>query len=142
MKISLGIQATHLLSIALTILAQGDGLTVTTQEGSVSGRLVTPGVRQFLGIPYATAKRWQAPQPASHRSSLLNATSFGDSCPQSLTANFDEVLLLTGAGLQNGVRQSENCQSLNIWAPSVDRKQGAAVMVWIYGGSFAFGSVR
>ena len=40
---------------ALTVLAQSDGLTVSTQQGAVSGTVVTTGVRQFLGIPYATA---------------------------------------------------------------------------------------
>ncbi|KIJ50887.1 hypothetical protein M422DRAFT_244835 [Sphaerobolus stellatus SS14] len=122
--------------------SQQNGTTVQTQQGQVSGTTVTTGVRQFLGIPYATAKRWQAPQAAPTRTSTLKATSFGASCPQSFTTNFNEFLLLSGAGLQTGLSQSETCQNLNIWAPTVDRKQGTAVMIWIYGGSFAYGSTN
>jgi len=122
--------------------AQGDGTTVQTQQGSVAGTLVSPSVRQFLGIPYAIANRWEAPRPPANRTTAFKATNFGDTCPQSLTANFNEVISLLGAGSQSSVRQSENCLSLNIWTPSVSRKQETAVMIWIYGGSFAYGSVR
>ncbi|KAF8576377.1 carboxylesterase [Ramaria rubella] len=121
------------------IKAQDDGTTVTTQQGAVAGTLVTSGVRQFLGIPYAVAKRWEAPQSPPSRSTTLQATSFGDSCPQSLTASANEFLLLSGAAGQTA-KESENCLTVNVWAPSLDRKQGAAVMIWIYGGSFAYGT--
>lgn len=130
------------LLFPLAVWAQNNGTTVQTQQGAVSGTIVTTGVRQFLGVPYGTANRWEAPRVPAKRSTTFKATDFGDSCPQSFTANFDEVLLLTGAGLQTGLKQSENCLNLNIWAPTVDREQGTAVMIWIYGGSFAYGSVR
>ncbi|KIJ50898.1 hypothetical protein M422DRAFT_158875, partial [Sphaerobolus stellatus SS14] len=38
------------------------------------------------------------------------------------------------------VPESEACLSLNIWAPSTNRKQSTAVMIWIYGGAFTFGT--
>jgi len=36
--------------------------------------------------------------------------------------------------------ESEDCLNLNIWAPPTSRLQKTAVLIWIYGGDFAFGS--
>lgn len=125
---------------ALTSAQGTNGLTVQTQQGAVVGSLVLPTVRRFLGIPYATAGRWQAPASPPARSSSFNATQFGDSCTQSMAASTVEFLTLSGVGTAP-VPESDNCLNLNIWAPSVARKQATAVLLWIYGGSFQFGTV-
>ena len=121
------------------VSAQG-GLTVQTAQGPVAGTLVVPTVRQFLGVPFASAERWQAPQLPPVRSSVFEATSFGDSCPQDFNPSVLEFITLANAGGVN-VSSSENCLSVNIWAPSTNRQQKTAVMIWIYGGSFTFGTV-
>ncbi|KAF8963596.1 carboxylesterase [Flammula alnicola] len=119
--------------------AQGDGLLIQTEQGPVSGTFAASTVRQFLGIPYALAPRWEAPTQPPARSSTFEATTFGDSCVQLLNAGAIEFLTLVG--IQNiAVPESEDCLSANIWAPSVSRKQNTAVLVWIYGGSFSFGT--
>ena len=48
--------------LAVAHAAQDAGLIVLTQQGAVAGTQVLPTVRQFLGIPFATAQRWEAPQ--------------------------------------------------------------------------------
>ncbi|KAF8161400.1 carboxylesterase [Crassisporium funariophilum] len=121
------------------IYAQSGGLTVLTAQGPVAGTLIVPTVRQFLGIPFANAKRWQAPQLPPLRKGVFQATNFGDSCIQELSPPNLEFLVLAGAGGIN-VSSSENCLSANVWAPSINRKQKTAVMVWIYGGGFVFGT--
>lgn len=122
--------------------AQGTtGLTAQTQQGAVIGSLVLPTVRRFLGVPYASAGRWQPPTAPPTRIAALNATQFGDSCVQNLDASTAEFLTLSGAGT-TPIPESDNCLNLNIWAPSVGRKQGTAVLLWIYGGGFQFGTVR
>lgn len=118
-----------------------NGLTVNTAQGSVAGTLVSPTVRQFLGIPYATAKRWQAPQFPPKRFSTFKATSFSNTCVQSLTPGNAEFLTLSGSPGANPPA-GEDCLTVNIWAPSVSRKQKTAVLLWVYGGSFQFGTVR
>ena len=120
--------------------AQSPGLTVVTQEGLVAGTQVLPTVRQFLGIPFATAKRWTVPQLPPKRPGVFQATEFGDSCIQNLGPGNVEFLQLVG-GQGINVSSSENCMSVNIWSPSVNRKQKTAVMIWIYGGGFVFGTV-
>ena len=97
-------------------------------------------VRQFLGIPYATAGRWTAPKLPPSRVTPFLADRFGDSCIQMNSPANVEFLKLTG-GVIGNVTESEDCLSINIWAPSIFRKQNTAVMVWIYGGGFEFGTV-
>ncbi|KJA28776.1 hypothetical protein HYPSUDRAFT_196943 [Hypholoma sublateritium FD-334 SS-4] len=128
------------LLAAATVKAVGNGLVVTTQEGPVAGTLVLPTVRQFLGVPFASAGRWQAPvKPPNRGLRVFEATSFGDTCVQSLTpANLEFLLLTGGEGIN--VTESEDCFTVNVWAPAVQRKQGTAVLLWIYGGGFQFGS--
>ena len=115
---------------------RNEGLTVHTAEGDVVGTLVSPTVRQFLGIPYAVGNRWEPPKNAPARSVPFNASNFGDSCPQSVTPG---IKTLGSAG--TNVSESEDCLNLNIWAPTKERKQRTAVMIWIYGGAFQFGTV-
>jgi carboxylesterase type B len=134
-----------LLAVSLAFTAvqaainQGGGLTVHTVQGDVVGSFVSPTVRRFLGIPYAVANRWEAPQSPPLRSSTFNASKFGDSCPQALTLSTQALIGPEGSKI---VPESEDCLSVNIWAPSLERKQGTAVMLWIYGGGFQVGTVR
>lgn len=130
-----------ILSLNFLVHCLDDGLTVQTQQGSVSGTLVSPSVRRFLGIPYATVNRWQPPRPPPVHTSTFQATQFGDSCVQALSGSHEEFLVLLGMG-GTQVSESEACLSLNIWAPSPARKQSTAVLIWIYGGGYAFGTVR
>lgn len=108
---------------------------VSTTAGIVEGRLRPSGVATFLGIPYAQPPvgvlRWRAPGPARPWAGIYDASGFGADCPQ-------RTALPVGSRASG---QSEDCLNLNIWAPA-----GAApgdrlpVMVWIFGGSFQFGS--
>lgn len=121
-------------------VVQGAGLTVSTQQGSVSGTQILPTVRQFLGIPFATAQRWQRPQLPPKRRGVFQATKFADGCLQNLAPANAEYLKLNGNGGLD-VPSGENCLAVNIWTPSTNRKQKTAVLVWIYGGGFVFGTV-
>jgi carboxylesterase type B len=125
---------------ATFVVAQDSGLRVHTQQGDVLGSLATPTVRRFLGIPYAAADRWEAPKLPPQRQDVFTADQFGDSCIQMNSS--------TGVGLSDiggfvvpNVTESENCMTVNIWSPSIDRKQKTAVMIWIYGGGFQLGTV-
>ncbi len=88
----------------------------------------TPGTSQFLGIPYAAPPvgnlRWRPPQAPPEHTSTLDATSFGDECPQ------------------GGSNDSEDCLFLNVYTPTKSLASHAPktpVMVWIHGGSLTSG---
>lgn len=132
-----------IITFTLSIFAQDNGLIVQTPQGLVNGTMIFPSVRQFLGIPYASAGRWEPPSLPPNRTDVFKAIQYGDSCLQSLTPTAIEYLRL--AGFDDSaifVEESENCLSLNIWTPSIDKKQGVAVLLWVYGGGFQFGTVE
>ena len=87
--------------------------------------------RIFLGIPYATPPvgdlRFAPPQPAQRWPGLKRAEQFGPSCVQRQGA-----LSAPGA-------QSEDCLTLNVYAPAQIPAGGAPVMVFIHGGAFIAG---
>lgn len=78
------ITAAIAIGLLVTAKAPPDNLTVRTQQGDVVGTQVSPAVRRFLGIPYAVANRWEVPRPPPQRQEPFLATSFGDSCPQTI----------------------------------------------------------
>jgi carboxylesterase type B len=87
------------------------------------------GVTAFPGIRYATANRWQAPNP--YKLASTNLTGFGSICPQAPTQP-------TG--------MSEDCLFLNVWVPPAPTAtlpkpaNGYPVMVFIHGGAFVTGA--
>lgn len=109
--------------------------TVRTQSGEVRGAS-DRGSRRWLGIPYAGPTggdaRWQPPQPVSAWQGIRDCTQFGDIAEQPETPLFPKL---------DAVTPSENCLSLNIWAPeTVDSPAGLPVAVWIHGGGFIIGA--
>jgi para-nitrobenzyl esterase len=111
-------------------------LRVKTDKGEVQGELTADKqVRAFKGIPYAAPPvgdlRWQPPQPAERWKGTLAAKEFGSHCIQSGSYP-DMVFHDPGA--------SEDCLTLNVWAPAKAKNGTLPVMVWIYGGGFSGGS--
>jgi para-nitrobenzyl esterase len=112
-----------------------DGLTAVTDRGSVKGTFSSDGqVRTFLGIPYAAPPvgplRWKPPQPAAKWSGVRSANSFGPRCMQ--TQLFPDMVFRDSG-------PSEDCLTLNVWAPAEKNVAPLPVMVWIHGGGFVTG---
>lgn len=112
-------------------LSAGESFTavVKLHSGPIRG-VVEDGVRAYLGIPYAAPPvgelRWKPPQEVASWEDVRSCAAFGPSCPQP-----DEKL---------GTTYSEDCLSLNVWAPAAKPGDRLPVMVWIHGGAFNFGS--
>jgi len=133
---SVVVLAAVLLGLAGQVRAQHgsdeNGPVVQTGEGSVRGFL-SNGVYQFLGIPYAAppvgAWRWRPPRLPERRKGMLDATAYGNICPQSTTLG-----VFAGPASVH-----EDCLYLNIFTTSLggglgDHRGGNAVLVWIHGG--------
>ncbi len=130
-----GLWAAALAIIALPAQA-GNPLVVKTMEGKVEGSLSADGkTRAFLGIPYAAPPvgplRWKAPQPVVKWQGVRKSTTFGHRCFQHEIFN---DMVFRDAG------ESEDCLTLNLWAPAAAPKTKLPVMVWIYGGGFKGGA--
>ncbi|XP_041371243.1 cholinesterase 2-like [Gigantopelta aegis] len=87
--------------------------------------------RAFLGIRYATGERFSRPQLTPNITGVYNATTFGPMCVQSL--------YIHGT---NRVDGEEDCLFLNIFVPRRRSPTKRAVVVWIHGGGFIYGSAR
>jgi len=110
-----------------------DEIKVKTSAGTILGRKrqsVKDGevLFTYLGIPFAEAPiqnlRFKPPVPVTTYDNF-KAFSFGEKCAQSMGGY---------------ILGSEDCLSLNIFAPSNDLNALKPVMVWIHGGAFVFGS--
>jgi para-nitrobenzyl esterase len=125
-------------SSAVAYLAQaaGSGATapradgvVQTRAGQVRGTQAGAS-RSFLGIPYAEppvgALRFAAPQPSAPWQGVRDATRFGKSCMQA-------------SGVVSPMDMSEDCLTLNVFAPAAAPAAPLPVMVFIHGGAFLAG---
>jgi para-nitrobenzyl esterase len=110
--------------------ARNHGPNVNAPAGEVEG-LIDGDVRVFKGIPYALpptgSARWKPPSPLTRWAGIRNATAFGSSCFQ-LASVYTWVPVL----------MSEDCLTLNIWAPANARN--APIFFWIHGGALTTGT--
>ena len=104
--------------------------------GPVTGRR-DGDVLRAMGIPYATAARFQPPVSAPDWTEVLPATSPSPACPQAPVPFLDDIL-----GTRYGeLPGSEDCQRLSITLPANLRDgERVPVMVWLHGGSYTSGS--
>jgi para-nitrobenzyl esterase len=110
---------------------------VDAPSGSVQGK-AEGDIRVFKGIPYAQppvkALRWRPPVALPRWNGVKTTTEFGPACiqPTVKTPN----LYSPDVPLPS----SEDCLTLNIWAPANAKK--APVFFWIHGGALVSGSSR
>lgn len=129
-----------MIRLALTALAALAALPATAQApqvtmpaGTVEG--ASEGdVRVFRGIPYAAPPvgdlRWKPPVALPAWSGVRKATAFGPACVQPRSS-------AVGIYTNPPARMSEDCLTLNIWAPKAATR--APVVVWIHGGALLTG---
>jgi len=108
---------------------------VETDKGKVLGIPTADGkVVAFKGIPYAAPPvgdlRWAPPQPAVKWKKILMARQFGYHCVQ--TGGYPDMVF-------HDPGESEDCLTLNVWAPAGAKLGSLPVMVWVYGGGFTTG---
>lgn len=140
---ALGLRAAWPLSILLiqqaNLAAASDGPQVHTHGGLVTGTLLPAdlggggdAVEQYLGVPFARAKRFAPPEDLlePYHGGQITATMWGPACMQVGGDPF------TTYG-------SEDCLKANIWKPqSAEAGSNLPVMVFIYGGSNQFGEAE
>ncbi|WP_291040489.1 carboxylesterase/lipase family protein [Herbiconiux sp.] len=92
-------------------------------------------VLSWKGIPFAAAPvgplRFRRPQPPEPWEGTRPATRFGPMAPQRVLKSMEVV---------PGVGVSEDCLTVNVWAPAGAAPGSKPVMVWIHGGGYFQGS--
>ncbi|KAL3440160.1 Carboxylesterase [Aspergillus insuetus] len=102
-------------------------------------------VNTFLGIPFAAPPtRFSPPRPPRRRLVPISATTYGPSCIQQFNypeASRNQTIAFFNTPPPPG-GESEDCLTLNIWAPRGKSRDGKprAVLFWLYGGALMFGS--
>lgn len=103
-----------------------------TTTGPVEGA-TQDGVRRWLGVPYARAARFAAPEPVARWDGVRPAQAMGPQCPQHFG----------GAAKAARIKApdfGEDCLVLNVWAPEGGDGAPKPVFFWIHGGAFMAGS--
>lgn len=111
-------------------------------QGELIGYDTRHNSHAWLGIPYASPPvgelRWKSPREASPWEGRRDGLSYGDQCPQ--------LPAIPGSDEGRGYVGSEDCLTLNVWAPAFDSNDVPAgsdalpVMFWIHGGGNTIGS--
>ena len=123
-----------ILAVAFAFAASASyadsSVTVDAPAGPLKGQ-AQDALNVFKGVPYAQPPvgklRWKPPQPMQRWSNAKDASDFGPACIQPSGA-------MAGVYSHDPIAMSEDCLTLNIWAPKDARN--APVFFWIYGGAF------
>src|SRR5215470_6057220 len=118
---ALALAATLFGALATSSDAQPNAPTASVASGKIRGVIDNNNEAVFLGIPFAAPPtgelRWKEPQPVAAWTGTRDARAFGHPCMQPDAPN-----------------TSEDCLTLNVWAPEWPTKSPKAVMVWFHGG--------
>ncbi|XP_022095260.1 cholinesterase 2-like isoform X2 [Acanthaster planci] len=132
-----------LWTLAMSQNVDNLGPTEVISTGRILGKRMSvlgKTVDGFFGIPYGKSPegnlRFKSPLPREPWNGTYNATTHGFGCFQVPDENFEGF---HGSEMWNpNVMLKEDCLNLNVWVP-YPRPTNAAVMVWVYGGSYISG---
>lgn len=116
-------------------VVRSDAPVVETKKGKLAG-IEKEGAYLFRGIKYADAKRFHMPVETKSWDGIKEAVTYGYVCPEMTSPIAPDGFL----DPHYYMPQDENCQYLNIWAPSLDKNAKKPVMVWMHGGGWLNGS--
>jgi para-nitrobenzyl esterase len=134
---ALFLSTTLLVAPVFTQIVETPVAPIRTDEGMVAGKVMPPGVKAWLGVPFAQPPvndlRWKPPQPISWKG-VWNTDRKMPECmqvlrPHNINNYFGEEAT------------SEDCLYLNVWAPpNSTASSKLPVVVFIYGGGGTIGS--
>lgn len=125
--------------IAAAQLQTGENIAVTsTDAGQVRG-YVHNSIYTYKGIPYAEAKRFEAPQKPKPWAGVRSSMTYGPVSllmdPTTTVQDESEFVFHHDWGFA-----SEDNMRLNVWSPGIKDGKKRPVMFWIHGGGFTAGS--
>jgi len=129
-------------AIAFSTSAQfetGENFAVTnTDAGKVRG-YVHNQIYTYKGIPYAHAKRFEAPQKPNPWTNVRSSMTYGPVAPlmdpTTTVQDESEFVYHHDWGYTN-----EDCMRINVWTPGINDGKKRPVLFWIHGGGYTAGS--
>lgn len=133
--------AVAMMIMSLNVVALADrepvsGVFAETNAGTVLGYKLD-GVESYLGIPYATAERFEMPVPVEKWEGVKPCLVYGDVAPQHKKTQ--SALNLADVPLEM-VENEANCLNLNVWTKNQNPDELKPVLFWIHGGGYSSGS--
>ena len=113
---------------------------VETTGGKIRGYYQNNGVMVFKGVPYAEApvgeKRWKPAEAYRYREGVLDCVEYAHSAWQNPLDEYSKQIW-TQEFLIDNRDYSEDCLTLNLWAP--EGQKNMPVILYFYGGGFVSG---
>jgi len=139
-KISCSLAAIVLFTAAASAQLQtGENVAVTNSNAGKVRGYINNGVYTYKGIPYAVAKRFEAPQKPAPWQGVRSSMTYGPVAPlmtpTTSVQDEGEFVFHHDWGYTN-----EDCMRLNVWTPGINDGKKRPVLFWIHGGGFAAGS--
>ena len=126
------------VSSSLPLQTGYDVAVTNTRSGKVRG-YIHRGIYTYKGIPYAQAKRFQAPVKPTPWEGVRSSLTYGPVSPlMTPTTQVNDELEFVfhhDWGYPN-----EDCLRLNIWTKGINDGKKRPVMFWIHGGGYTAGS--
>ena len=117
----------------------GENVAVTnTDAGKVRG-YIHQSIYTYKGIPYAEAKRFEAPQKPKPWQGVRSSMTYGPVSPlmDPTVSVMDESEF---AFHHDWGYTNEDCMRINVWTPGISDGKKRPVMFWIHGGGYTAGS--
>ncbi len=128
-----------LVSLAQDMRLTTVGGTARTTAGRVRG-LIKDGVQQFWCVPYGAptsgANRFMPPQKPASWTGVRDHFQITFAAPMEPGGTEPSPVV---TALNRLTPQSEDCLTVNVFTPALDKKR-RPVMVWMHGGGFSAGS--
>jgi para-nitrobenzyl esterase len=130
-----------LLAVPVSAAEEGssslmDPPIVEVEQGALMGYM-DGDTYAFLGVPYATAERFEMPEAPESWEGVRSAQAYGlvSPIPDATSVGDDEMVWPHRYWIQG-----EDCQNLNIWTQSIDPEAKKPVLVFFHGGGYTNGS--
>ena len=124
---------------AVAPIQSGENIgVVATNSGKVRG-YIRNNIYTYKGIPYAQAKRFQAPEKPKPWEGVRSSMTYGPVSPlmTATTSVSDEIEFVFH---HDWGYANEDCLRVNVWTPGVNDGKKRPVMFWIHGGGYTAGS--
>jgi para-nitrobenzyl esterase len=122
-----------------------DTPVVETAYGRVRGAIVE-GVAAFKCLPYGAptsgANRFMPPRKPEPWAGVRDALEYAGHAPQAGLRPIPRPELAHFSGPSDTSPETEDCLTLNVWSPGLQRGAKRPVMVWLHGGAFSYGTAN